>query len=1125
MESKNSRYQSRILREMHQNKENPFNSPPSSTGSHGTVTVTSDLSFHPEGESTRRMEDSIMLPGLPTGRRVSRGEAQTTPFKVNTSAIGRNFPEWDGDDQTDDIYNITGDHVATHRKENIPPSSSTVNSPSQIEARKAGQADSGVRAHMHARVDSDSEYSGTMDLNLSAHRHSNSGSKRSKWKSYKGNVTSLINTLKAAQATKEVTTPKSSPKPAPAELRSSTNRHSRISSLHSPATQNQTTRSFFLPNLEHINDFISGALKLTTARNGIPVFVKHGKVHDRGSRVGPEDHDEVDAIEIPQDEQEIFISLDKIREEIQALQAHDDQVTKQAEQLQEEVYELELELSRYRSRKDSAMGSDSESSMVEYLSTQKSHLEEKVATLQAKLDKANRKISINEIHTESYVTERDEALKGATEQLEKIGSLQAELDAARSELRTTRRSSHEIGGGDAEMKSLRDENISLRSQYRAILDDNQSLRSHNNAVTEQNAELQQEVKRLQRLLNEAQEDRDLLLKETNGAADDRRTLREDNLSLERQNDKLYTESKSLQQKVSLLERRVRDLQDNNDQLHQMVDAANAESGTMTIDMRDFKDRLEKRNTSLSEENARLQQEVMDIMHEFNSKKLISEQEKRHLIAEIERLQNTIDGISGQFEEILQECKKEAARYQEDRVVMSHQIEEIATREADLATRLRVTAVDTTETTQQQHTPRRNRAHKEARHAHAHGVKPKPAKVTRIVEPTASRSRSAVSEMTAKSTTEQLDTQAQEDFTRQFDLTQGSDFDDVLPQHEMDRLREALRQAKSDAQNLTEEYLDFDPEVAHTEEISQSLPPPFMSPPQRNTPKPAGIVTPQRKPSGILKNAHHLRPLPEELSGRFSVKSGMSGMSMPSPAGKSDGQAHRRTDSVRFEIDGEGDGDENMTSALFMDDITFDARKRAPKEKEVPKKFESMKPIRTLSADAKRVLDGLCGDHDCRNCIMCVRINSHLHDDDVLFTSGKKTVTIRQPIPVTDRIENATAESTAEHTIRPAQEPGLALATVIKSIEDECAHLSSALARKQAQLNAIDASYGRRERKQLNAEVSRLMRMVDMKKDQIYRLYDVLEGQKKNGQQMSDAEVEITISSILALDDTWDGFVE
>jgi len=72
MDSKSSKYQSRILREMHNNADNPF-SPPSSTGSHGTITLTSQLSL-PDDESTR---------------------PQVTIPAINTSVLRQKFPEWE----------------------------------------------------------------------------------------------------------------------------------------------------------------------------------------------------------------------------------------------------------------------------------------------------------------------------------------------------------------------------------------------------------------------------------------------------------------------------------------------------------------------------------------------------------------------------------------------------------------------------------------------------------------------------------------------------------------------------------------------------------------------------------------------------------------------------------------------------------------------------------------------------------------------------------------------------------------------------------------------------------------------------------------------------------------------
>ncbi|KAI2630223.1 hypothetical protein GGS26DRAFT_558412, partial [Hypomontagnella submonticulosa] len=126
MESKTSRYQSRILREMHQNNENPFNSPPSSTGSHGTITLTSNLSIGPQAESTRRMDDlSIKLPSQATMR--SAKAPQPTSLNINTSALGRTFPEWsrwntNGPEHETDMWETASNAAPNPEgKENITP--------------------------------------------------------------------------------------------------------------------------------------------------------------------------------------------------------------------------------------------------------------------------------------------------------------------------------------------------------------------------------------------------------------------------------------------------------------------------------------------------------------------------------------------------------------------------------------------------------------------------------------------------------------------------------------------------------------------------------------------------------------------------------------------------------------------------------------------------------------------------------------------------------------------------------------------------------------------------------------------------------------------------------------------
>jgi hypothetical protein len=48
---------------------------------------------------------------------------------------------------------------------------------------------------------------------------------------------------------------------------------------------------------------------------------------------------------------------------------------------------------------------------------------------------------------------------------------------------------------------------------------------------------------------------------------------------------------------------------------------------------------------------------------------------------------------------------------------------------------------------------------------------------------------------------------------------------------------------------------------------------------------------------------------------------------------------------------------------------------------------------------------------------------------------------------------------------------------------------------------------------LAAKIEKLLKDIDLKADQIYALYDVLEGQKQNGHEMTEQEMEVTLQSI------------
>ncbi|KAI0001239.1 hypothetical protein F4779DRAFT_604463 [Xylariaceae sp. FL0662B] len=1220
MESKNNRYQSRILREMHQTTENPFTQPVSSTGTHGTVTLTSEFTSSPEGESTRRLDDmSIKLPNRPSTRSVGASRPQAN---VNTSTIGRSFPEWNkrfDKDEADlaeerDMWSIASDTDPNpDGKENVTPNTKATKVPMGSKERGSFIR---TRAQMQPRVQTESECSADISEQLAHSQHglqsrpthtsqpegpSPSAVKDSKPR--RGNVTALLQTLKTARAKQADAEeqPASQPSPksqSPEQILNAAQMHmgqrSPIGNSLSPATPNQTARSFFLPNLTHMNDFLSGTLRLSSFRNGIPIFVKYGKVHDRESNNSPDYHADIAAVAVPEDEEKIFVSLDKIREETHALKEHDDLVSKQAEQLQEEVQELHIQIAKYKSRKDSAMGSESDSSVIDHLNAQKSQLEEQVSSLQARLDKANRKISINEIHTESYINERDEALKNAAEHLEKIKHLQSELDSARKQLKELRNGTQDAKTLEIENDSLRNDNNSIRQKCKTLVEENRSLRSENVALDRKNGILQLDLNDHQIELDAANVEMKNMQLQVDVAERQNAVFKEDYLSLERNNDKFYNDNKSLRQENSVLERRSHDLKDEVARLKKLLDTANAKNGSVSVDVKDVRSRLETQNRKLARENAELQQQVIDL----GLKCTTYEQETSRLAGVNERLNGQVDQISKLFDQVVHEGKKEVARYKEHHAALNQELDQIADKESALKYELKNSA--DREAMLQRQLTRKTEAIQEAREITQEikkvmgpGKQNKTAKVTRIVEPDG---KSAPNETSAKSTTSGMDIPIQEDYTQQINLTQGSDYASVFTHDEVPRLRAALRQARIENQqnDSTEESLAFEGEL--TEEISQSLPPLFVPQnPSKDANSRRTVSAASRgqadsiksQPLGILKNAkpsrlnsqkqkatgtaptitfeepHELERTSESVpavrksksddavcrkaSGQNRVQldiaktradndareSGpapeedvteLSGMSIPSHTSREDVFHRRNSDSARFDID--TNHGENMTSELFIDDITLEMQKRSEKQ-------DTQKPTAAdseLSKDAKHVLDGLCHDHDCRNCIVCARIHPPRHEDRNVEGGAKKkkTVRIERPIPVTSRASRArpaVGEGYEDQsTLRPSQDPAMALAKVIKCVKDEERHIKSAIAKKQAVYDECDASVHRRLWKKLDDEMQTLRRVRELKRDQIYHLYDVLEAQKRSGQEMTDEYFDVTVSSILSRDPTWDGIL-
>ncbi|KAL6716485.1 hypothetical protein ACLMJK_006052 [Lecanora helva] len=190
--------------------------------------------------------------------------------------------------------------------------------------------------------------------------------------------------------------------------------------------------------------------------------------------------------------------------------------------------------------------------------------------------------------------------------------------------------------------------------------------------------------------------------------------------------------------------------------------------------------------------------------------------------------------------------------------------------------------------------------------------------------------------------------------------------------------------------------------------------------------------------------------------------------------------------------------EDMTSAFIVPDIT------------IHKPVASSSQVPELASKNQELLDNIAA-HSHRSCSVCKRtacINEQHNNEE----SKKQTIGIPKPVPVSERKQKASDEGD-DPTIRPAQSPGLALATVLKELEDEVVHLKLELHHFQDLFNSHDPALSKRKRKIVQDKIENTLRTIDVKADQIYALYDVLEGQKQDGHEMSEEEVEVTLQSI------------
>jgi hypothetical protein len=211
---------------------------------------------------------------------------------------------------------------------------------------------------------------------------------------------------------------------------------------------------------------------------------------------------------------------------------------------------------------------------------------------------------------------------------------------------------------------------------------------------------------------------------------------------------------------------------------------------------------------------------------------------------------------------------------------------------------------------------------------------------------------------------------------------------------------------------------------------------------------------------------------------------------------------------------------NFTSAYILEDIERDdtihsrknqsthTRKEQPALSSTTHPSESSKDRPVLSSNARQVLDGLC-EHNCPNCKICARVSTFKIKP--CSKRAKQTVRVERPTPVS-QLNLESAYEGDEPTLRPAQPPAIALASVLKGLNDELKHLKRRYTVATNLYTNHDAPLKRAQMAMITEEMDQLKEVIGIKTSQIYDLYDVLEGQLQAGQTMEEEYVDITVVS-------------
>ncbi|KAF2689822.1 hypothetical protein K458DRAFT_356151 [Lentithecium fluviatile CBS 122367] len=849
-----------------------------------------------------------------------------------------------------------------------------------------------------------------------------------------------------------------------------------------PATaQNATAQSFVLPDMPNLTELVSGMFE-----DGTPVFSKTVPARSRfaapnnGGRRQP-NHIPVDSVPIPQDEKAIFAALQLLQDKVSQMEHERAEAEKKMEEQELEIIELKAttQAQERLRRSDSALGStDGEGSGKGTWRVEKTRLDATVQTLRTKLDRAERKTAVLDIEKKRLTTERDNLTSQLGVAFQTCEELKLEKEALRSENDALRQ----------EIDSLRADNEMLRVQLEQeeahYREETVQLRRQvdqtENATQRQNATLQNELARVRAQQDEHTQQlarKDIELRKARQEQAEYARLKAHHEALKSQLASLKAKREEDIRRWSSQEAALKSKVETRDETIRLFQDANQEqtNEAMRLDNEHLREELAQLAAQHEEDNQHWSRKESELKRKISQR----EEAAQHAVDMTQEVLS-LRQANGQR----RSAPAPASRDKENGYDEPVQHKSSYGREENTRTRIR------------------NRVQEESRNSRANAsfqssnVEESPRKsyikITRASQRTslpADLSRSASAPISPRKIVE-VDSDAES--TTDISLApRGTPYvmrggasgrpsaTTVQPPADLDLTELSFIDSAQIAQ--LRRQLEEERAAARGRAVSV----PLERPTRDNT-----IQSERRTREDTVRSERQAR----EDTVR-SVASAGSARRPSLPRKSSMKDATTRTNVTQFEEDVTGNvsnidtanvdhtqtrqsavdasllsntsrrrrsAPTEMTSAFIVPDIKIDTRKQS-----------------TVKIDTTQDIHSKHHDND--NCTYCRR-----------EAKSGSTDPLRVPklLPVSSRMPDD-----VDATLRPSRSPKEALALVVKELQDERAHLHMELAVMRAMLESHDPSLGRKKRVQIQQAVSQLLAKIQTRDDQIYHLYDVLEGQQ------------------------------